>query len=468
VQQLVTTPSENSSTSGMGFRDPLFVLCNGRSGSTLLRFILDAHPDLACPPETNLPTLCAQLARVWSLIEGAPLSPNRGDEPPIIPEAAIIGIRETVDRMVGSYLARRGKSRYCDKSLGTAEFTELLLRVYPRAKFVCLYRHPMDVIASGLEACPFGLNGYGFDPYISTTPGNAVLALARFWVDNTTATMAAEQRLGDQAIRVRYEDLVSDPENVARRIFSFLGVDHVPGISSACFSGERERFGPGDYKIWFTSAISDRSVGRGWSVPTGLIWPQVLTTMNELTSKLGYLPADDSWGNSAPPADLRQDLNDLPSAEPSTPIAETDKKLDAAESETRSPHSLLLGARLQDGVKRASPSKIERWEPHSHENMVAVSIPSDPDLPTEYWLVEVASRAVSLTISEAQEDSDWDVIGSSDAWERVISGELNLSVAMRTCQLRYCDDGDSPGPIAADRRINLLADLLGLNEWSDD
>src|SRR6516162_5977967 len=34
--------------------DPVFVLCNGRSGPTLLRFVLDAHPDLACPPETNL------------------------------------------------------------------------------------------------------------------------------------------------------------------------------------------------------------------------------------------------------------------------------------------------------------------------------------------------------------------------------------------------------------------------------
>ena len=44
--------------------DPVFVLCMGRSGSTLLRFLLDAHPDLACPPETNLPSLCAQLATV--------------------------------------------------------------------------------------------------------------------------------------------------------------------------------------------------------------------------------------------------------------------------------------------------------------------------------------------------------------------------------------------------------------------
>lgn len=81
------------------------MLCNGRSGSTLLRVLLDAHGELACPPETNLPALCAQLATVWSLIEGAPLSAKRGDETPDIPAAAIAGARETLDRMVASYLA---------------------------------------------------------------------------------------------------------------------------------------------------------------------------------------------------------------------------------------------------------------------------------------------------------------------------------------------------------------------------
>ncbi len=51
--------------------DPVFVLCAGRSGSTLLRFLLDAHPDLACPPETRLPWLARQLATAWAVIEDA-------------------------------------------------------------------------------------------------------------------------------------------------------------------------------------------------------------------------------------------------------------------------------------------------------------------------------------------------------------------------------------------------------------
>jgi hypothetical protein len=120
---------------GAAVLDPVFVLCMGRSGSTLLRLILDTHPDLACPPETMLPALCSQLAVVWSLIEGAPLSLQRGDAPPVIPDAAIAGIRDTMDRMTAPYLARRGKRRFCDKSLGTAGYAELLLRIYPGARF---------------------------------------------------------------------------------------------------------------------------------------------------------------------------------------------------------------------------------------------------------------------------------------------------------------------------------------------
>ena len=65
MERLAAVP-EGSADTAHSFADPVFVLCNARSGSTLLRFLLDAHPEIACPPETNMPSLCAQLATVWS------------------------------------------------------------------------------------------------------------------------------------------------------------------------------------------------------------------------------------------------------------------------------------------------------------------------------------------------------------------------------------------------------------------
>jgi hypothetical protein len=480
------------------FADPVFVLCNGRSGSTLLRFLLDAHPELACPPETNLPGLCVQLATVWSLIEGAPLSANRGDEPPEVPEAAIVGVRETMDRMVGSYLARRGKKRYCDKSLGTARYAPLLARVYPRAQFVCVYRHPMDVIASGLEACPWGLNGYGFDPYIAATPGNAVMALANFWADNVRETLAAEERFPAQCFRLRYEDLVADPEATAAELFAFLGVAPAPGISQVCFSTERERHGPADYKIWYTSEISSESVGRGWSVPAGMIGPQLLEAINELARKLGYLAIDGDWGTTGPPADLRVPITapssgtagggpaghaemiassgdeGLPGSGTGSagagsrqtdgaPQATQEKQLVAAARGGR-PRSARLEERLRAGLADAARGAAGRRGAHGSETFVAVAVTKDPECPAEYWLVDLDQATVTPVTREAQQDSDWDVIGAVAAWEQVIDGEVNLSVALRSCALRYCDN-DETTPLAADTRMALLARVLGLTTW---
>ena len=76
------------------------------------------------------------------------------------------------------------------------------------------------------------------------------------WQPGRKLTLAAEERFPDACLRLRYEDLVADPEAVAAAVFKFLEVPLVPGISQACFSADRERFGPGDHKIWYTSAIS--------------------------------------------------------------------------------------------------------------------------------------------------------------------------------------------------------------------
>jgi hypothetical protein len=50
---------------------PVFVLTASRSGSTLLRFILDSHPDLACPPEASVASSAAALARTWEILDRA-------------------------------------------------------------------------------------------------------------------------------------------------------------------------------------------------------------------------------------------------------------------------------------------------------------------------------------------------------------------------------------------------------------
>lgn len=444
--------------SELSIGSPVFVLCGARSGSTLLRFVLDAHLELACPPETNLPALCAQLATVWSLIAGAPLSPERGEEPPVIPDTAITGIRHTVDEMIGSYLARRGRSRYCDKSLGTARFADLLTRVYPDTKFLCLYRHPMDVIASGMEACPWGPRGYGFDSYIAATPGNTVLALARYWNDNTAAILAVEDRFPGACHRLRYEDLVTDPEGTAAEVFGFLGVPQAPGITARCFTAERERSGPADYKIWHTSSISPASVGRGWTLPVGMILESVLGQMNEMAGRLGYLHVDGQWGATAAPEDMR--ANGRGARRPpdqAGPGGGAQAVLGSAET--------VIGQRLGSGLAALNGEFTRRWDASATAPFgIIITGVSGPSRSAR-WRVDLAARTATRLADHEDDGTEWDVLGSATVWADVLDGRVNLGVALRSHELRYCDTGDDQNSSATNARIDMLADILGVASW---
>jgi hypothetical protein len=438
--------------------NPVFVLCCGRSGSTLLRFLLDAHPDLACPPETNLASVCAELASVWSLLAGAPGSAGHGNELPMLPDPAVTGIRQSLDLMIGPYLAHRGKARYCDKSLGAAEHAGLLLRLFPAVKFICLYRHPMDVIASGMEACPWGLKGFGFDRYAAEYPGNAVLALARYWADHAAAILAVEQRAPGRCHRIRYEDLVTDPESVAERMFAFLGVAPAPGISGRCFTPERERAGRSDYKIWHTSRITAGSVGRGWSLPAQLIEPAVAAKVNELAGLIGYIPVDGKWGVADIPPDPRVRAHGA-SPGVSAPDAGVTRQVPRA--------FILLGQVLQAGLFRIGDRFVRRWGPCAEETFLVVATSADARSSAR-WRVDLAARTVALEEGHQSDDSAlagaaWQIVGYAGEWERVIRGRTNLNVALRSRDLRYSSSGETA--CAGATRMSMLADLLTVTSW---
>jgi hypothetical protein len=430
---------------------PIFILCTARSGSTLLRFLLDAHPDLACPPETRLPWLCTQLASAWSVIEDAPMPSDRAGPAPV-PEPVIRGLRQSLTPMMTSYLARRGKKRYCDKSLGGAQHARLLRQVWPGAKFICLYRHPMDVISSGIEASPWGLGSYGFESYVAASPGNIVAALARYWADYAGATLTAEAELGADCLPVRYEDLVSDPEEQAERLFEFVGVASVPGITEQCFTADRQRYGPGDYKIWNTTRVSASSVGRGWQVPARLIPAELKTVINDLVEQLGYVQIDETWGVGSPPADPRVPVDT------SDPAALTD----GSTGQT----SIVLAARVQVGLLSLGAEFTRSWKSCSAESVLLFATAPEPGGSTAWWRLDLDAGTATEGIGDRAVDTDWSVTGSAGAWRRVLSNDLNLSIAFRSGELRYADKGDyGVGSAGANIRVAMIAELLGITRW---
>lgn len=445
--------------------EPVFVLTCARSGSTLLRMILDAHPELACPPETNIAKLCLQLWDMWAVLD-----PRCTKS--VLTEQARAHIRGTVDAMFGSYLASRGKTRWCEKSLGTSNVADRFLGVFEKAKFICLYRHAMDVISSAVDASPWGLCGYGFDRY--TRPGlNSVSALVNYWLEGTEETLEFEEEQPGRCLRVYYEELVTDPERVAAEIFDFIGVAPAPGITGYALR-DQERpdiFGSGDHKIRSFNSVSDTSVGRGIRVPANLISQTQVAALNQVLGRLGYTEVNRAWQLSAcPPALLSRPL-EAPSG--SGPGDDGEKEAAGQQADPLDTHPQLDRFEDFDSVitRRISrtlpnlPATLQIWDA---VGIVAYSLAA-PRI-AQAWRVDCPARKL-MSDQEVDFDAlnvDWLLTGEIDAWLSVLSGADNLSAAVRhgaiRCIGREMTEDSQTGQVRGfmDLRIRMLTHLLEL------
>jgi hypothetical protein len=113
---------------------------------------------ITCPPETQLSLLCAEVIDTW-------LNYNNPEDFELRKKHAIKQARANARNIISWHLESAGKSVFCDKSLPNLDHALLLAELFPRAKFICLYRHPMDFIISAIESCKFGYSHFGLYPY---------------------------------------------------------------------------------------------------------------------------------------------------------------------------------------------------------------------------------------------------------------------------------------------------------------
>lgn len=216
---------------------PLFIIGTERSGSNLLRLILDAHPGIVVPHPPHLVRYFLRLQSLYGdLGNDARFAALVGDmlalvaahiHPwPWMPTAADVLARAPERSVFGVYLAvhealraHSGKGRWGCKSTFMVEHIEAVRARCPGARFLWLFRDARDVAASSKESV-FS----AFTPALS----------ARLWLRQQEAALAAE---GPDMLRVRYEDLVADPEASVRRICAFLDEPFHAGMLQ-WFAGE--------------------------------------------------------------------------------------------------------------------------------------------------------------------------------------------------------------------------------------
>lgn len=271
---------------------PIFILTSPRSGSTLLRFILDTHPRIASPAETNIGVLLANLRDAVYSLNG---TLTRGGLS--LSELAHVLMRDTFDKVTEAL----GKARWCDKSLTSLEHADLLVQLFPDAQFLLLHRSCLDFIVSAIEACPWGYTAFGFEPYIRRSPDNFVQALAIFWLDQIEAMLHFEQRYSHVCHRVSYEQLTMNTTVILRKMYDFLGEawDETEFTPETPFLS-RHGDGPGDLKIAVTDRIHDKSVGKGERIPQYLVTCDIRERINSASLQLGYSAPFDQCGRCYP------------------------------------------------------------------------------------------------------------------------------------------------------------------------
>lgn len=259
-----------------------FVLSCERSGSTLLRWLLDTHPDVASPGELRLGRLAFDLYVTLSRT----VLVDRPDGDPTRVRDTLREVRHTLDGILGRYARSRGKRVWCEKSPENVAYLDALANAYPDGRYVCLYRDPRDVVHSCLD-----VGRDGFMPelagYARREPDHPVQAMTRSWADKTHRILAFERRNPGLSHRLRYEDLVRSPHDRLEALFSFLGVPNVTGLAERAFR-ERHDAGGGDRRIHRTSRVEASRIGRGRDLPMDRIEPALRVRVNSLARSLGY------------------------------------------------------------------------------------------------------------------------------------------------------------------------------------
>lgn len=210
VQRLASAGWRNGA-----YRSPSRAIVIGgcpRSGTTMLRRALGAHPAIACGPETGI------------FLPGRP-SPERlarGYDLNVSEVRALLEASRNqaafIDAFFGRYLQQTGKQRWAEKTPQNLRQLDWIWRHFPEARFIHLIRDGRDTVCS-----------MRVHPERRVVDGAFVTVRAEVPIEECIDRWVHDVRLGigyrgnPRYHELRYEQLVEEPRAQLSRLFTFLG-----------------------------------------------------------------------------------------------------------------------------------------------------------------------------------------------------------------------------------------------------
>jgi hypothetical protein len=250
---------------------PIFIIGCARSGTTLLRMILDSHPRISCGEETKfLLDLEPILGSHWRLL--APYGFDRA--------WWLDRIRDMYGGFQTAYVKKRGKARWAEKTPSYTLHLPFVEELFPDAQYLHIIRDGRDVVASYR-------NRWGYR--------SGVRAANSVWAHYVRTAREFGSRLAPGRYHeLRYEALVGDTEPTVRALLAFLGEDWDPLVLRyeeaehdtteryATFTAQRRETG-GD-----TAPIYRSRVGAGKRALDPVLKALLARSGGSLLAELGY------------------------------------------------------------------------------------------------------------------------------------------------------------------------------------
>jgi hypothetical protein len=209
-----------------------FVVGVGRSGTTLLRMMLDAHPELAMPPETHFINPLIQASGKLRFSPHTATKTIVGDqrrrwkdfgltESDLLASFEAVKPFNTSDALRAFYMLyaeKHGKPRWGDKTPDYIRKMKKIQNTLPEARFIHVIRDGRD---AGLSQNT-RISKRGKDPI----PGRE---MARRWRKRIVKSRIDAEDV-EHYIEVRYEDMIGDTEGVLRGVCEFIELDFHPAM----------------------------------------------------------------------------------------------------------------------------------------------------------------------------------------------------------------------------------------------
>lgn len=200
---------------------PFFIVGCHRSGSTLLRYLLDSHPQLACPPESKFITGLAAFLK-------DPQTRGGMHSLGLRTERVYDLLRGVADGALSFFAKQQGKPYWVDKTPNHALILPFIDALFGfEGRFVILVRHPFDNVISLHDYFRAAKPSHE-DPtirFVVTNYGKSLRGWAKYWREANEEIHAFSKAHPDRSLVVKYEDLTAEPAAIVDSILDFFELE---------------------------------------------------------------------------------------------------------------------------------------------------------------------------------------------------------------------------------------------------